>query len=227
MTFGGVHFPVRAGAVKWSINFDSTTTGGFPAVALVYQLSSLAADGQRKRAASNGSVSWESNTPRQKMTTYYLPLASSSSSTMSTTTTLSVLLEVFDMALVDGTLVDIQHGVFAVGPTTGNYVLRLEFPAFTSSLHYDPSIGLARTKEQSGGGSSSGEDAGLIAGLVVGLVGGACLLGVVAVVIVVLVRRRTPGQADPWAHGLRPTTRRPWRSPRLTDARDKEEDDGL
>jgi hypothetical protein len=220
LTFGGVDFPVSSGAVKWSVNLHSATGAGFPALALTYQLSSLVG-GAGKRAASNGTVTWASNTPSEKMTTYFLPMASASS-----TTTLSVVLEVFDVAMVDGTLVDIQHGVFAVAGS--GYVLRLQFPAFTSSLHYDPSIGLALVnKPPSGGGTAKkggDEDAGLIAGLVVGLVGGLVVVVAIIVVIVVVRKRAQSFGSDPWAHGHRPTSPRPWRTPRLAEVN---EDDGL
>ena len=83
------------------------------------------------------------------MTTFFLPLASSSLASI----------ELFDVALVDGSLEAIEHNISVVGTTSENgslaYELELTFPAFERSLFYDPSLNLGVLVS---GGKSGGSD---------------------------------------------------------------------
>lgn len=99
--------------------------------------------------------------PQPGMTTYFLPFVTLPSSSSSPRRLLAKV-EVFDAALVDGVSVSLQHDVVVTPNTNGSaeYVLVLEFAAFSSSLFYDPSLSLgvllgARDSDDNSGGDDN------------------------------------------------------------------------
>jgi hypothetical protein len=99
-------------------------------------------------------------TPQPGMTTYFLPFATLPSP--SSPSRLLAKVEVFDAALIDGVSVSLHHDVVVTADTNGSaeYVLVLEFAAFSSSLFYDPSLSLgvllgARDSDDNGGGDDN------------------------------------------------------------------------
>jgi hypothetical protein len=81
-------------------------------------------------------------------------------------------IEVFNVAVIDGIVTTIQHSVVLNGMLS--YLLMLQFLAFTSSLHYDPSIGLSAVSPHQSGTvktkaeSSSSAVVGIGVGIAVG-----------------------------------------------------------
>lgn len=168
--FYGLTFGISPSSVKWSIDISPSTLGGQQQAALVgadglkltYILNNLTVS-----ASAAGNIRQQPNTPEANMTTYYLPVSSGS---------VVAQLEVFDVALVDQTWLYINHSVEVVPDGDyAYYVLVLEFPPFTSSLHYDPSIGFGVLLGNSGSGTS--DNTALIASVAV----------IVPVVVIVVV----------------------------------------
>jgi hypothetical protein len=132
------------------------------------------------------------------MTTYLIPLFTTTTTTnttmrttKSTMRTTAAQVELFNVALVDGThFVPIGHSIVrtsVVDDEEASYVVELVLPEFNESLCYDPSIGLGvllgRNDRDDGGSSES--NVGLIVGVAVAIpvavalvlvVIGACLL---------------------------------------------------
>jgi len=120
--------------------------------------------------------------------TYYLPLLNPQGGR------LVGVLEVSDWALVDNVLVAINHSVLSpsynnLSAVSSVYKLVLHFPAFNSSLAYDPSLNLGIILAHQA--SSSGPNTWLVVGVTVGIsVGvGLVMVGSMAVGIVRSKRR--------------------------------------
>jgi hypothetical protein len=136
--------------------------------------------------ASRGKVVEQRETPQANMTTYLVPLFVSSTTKSATTMTTAAQVELFDVALVDGThFVPINHSIVRTSvdddDEEASYVVELVLPEFNESLYYDPSIGLGVLlgRNDRGDGGSSESNVGLIVGVAVAIP--------VAVVLVLLV----------------------------------------
>jgi hypothetical protein len=138
-----------------------------------YRLAGVVTAGDGAAVPARGFLATaKSDSPRTHMTSYFLPLSA----------TIVAQLQVFDVALLDGALVPIQHRVKLVTTTPGQpqptlrravadggevveetaaYVLELTFPPFNRSLYYDPSLGLG-VLLGAPGGKGSGDDSGAL-----------------------------------------------------------------
>jgi hypothetical protein len=102
----------------------------------------------------------EKDTPRDHMTTYFIPLLTQSPN--SSNGRLVAKIEVFDLALVDGEDAShfraINHQISTVSSSsaTADYVLELSFPPFNQTLSYDPSLGLGTLLDSKGGKGGTG-----------------------------------------------------------------------
>lgn len=175
--FEGLAFTLNPGTVKWSINLTTTTEPGAgvgqAGLTFEYRLAGVVTAGDGAAVPARGFLATaKSDSPRTRMTSYFLPLS----------TTIVAQLQVFDVALLDGALVPIQHRVKLVTTTpdqpqptlrravadggevveeTAAYVLELTFPPFNRSLYYDPSLGLG-VLLGAPGGKGSGDDSGAL-----------------------------------------------------------------
>ncbi len=126
------------------------------------------------------------------MTSYYLAVPTTDGTTAPAKVVVMVV-EVFDVALVDETaFMPIAHAVEVVD---SHYELELVFPAFNRSLYYDPSLGLGVLLGSSGGRGDDtgggGEDLGLIIGVAVGVgVAGVLVVSVIVAGVVMAVRQK-------------------------------------
>jgi len=121
----------------------------------------------------------------------------------------AVEVDLFDIALIDGLYwAHVTHSVIATGGANGvyNFTVKFALPPFTTSLEYDPVLGLVAlhtASSQSGGGG--GDNTGLIIGLAVGLGVGVPLaaalliLSVIAVafIVVVVAKRHKKMKLEP------------------------------
>jgi len=106
------------------------------------------------------------------------------------------MLEVLDWALVDGRLMAIDHSVSpsssSSSPTTAVYTLLLHFPAFNSTLEYDPSLNLGLLVGPQS--NSDSPNIGLIVGATVGISVAVAVLGLAiitgTVMGIIRVKRR-------------------------------------
>jgi hypothetical protein len=124
------------------------------------------------------------------VTTYYLPLLNPQAER------LVGVLEVPDAALVDDVLVAINHSILS--PSSYNnlsagslvYKLVLRFPAFNSSLAYDPSLnlGIVVVHQASSGGPIT--TTWLIVGVTVGILMGVGLVIVGSMVVGIVMSKR-------------------------------------
>jgi multisubunit Na+/H+ antiporter MnhC subunit len=159
--FDALDLSIRPNTVKWSINI-TTASGNASSLSqqpfsVSYRLADLTAT---EAAAATATVVKRRGEPRANMTTYYVPLTSSG-------TPLVAVVEVFDVALADGTLVPlVGHDVrLASGllsrreQAVYEYELVLEFAPFNQSLYYDPSLGLGVLLGRSdASGDGNGDD---------------------------------------------------------------------
>jgi len=142
-------FPIPPSAIKWSLRINAsksnstTFTGGLNVTFSLSDLSSATAPATITNATVLLTTTAGSHTSSNitTVTTYYLPLLNPQAGRL-----LGVL-EVLDAALVDDVLVAINHSILS--PSYNNlssgglvYKLVLHFPAFNSSLKYDPSLNL-------------------------------------------------------------------------------------
>jgi len=172
---------IPADNLKWTVTINSSSPVFSKGVSITYSLTDLAALlGTYVGTASNTTIiSRKSSTPNIIMTTtYYLPLTTIQEST---TQKLVGVLEALDQALVDGSIVMINHSVTLSTLSDGaggSYVLTLNFPAFNQSLFYDPTLGLGLLLGQSSseGGNSN---QGLITGTIVGIIVAITLVGLI------------------------------------------------
>jgi hypothetical protein len=185
--FSGLLFSIEAESVKWSININinvnanSSSSGavGGSNTTFVYSLadvlsSSLGPD-QPPVTIAKG-VKRRSEWPTNNMTTYLVPLADASAVSV-----VVAQVQVFDVALVDGSFARINHSI-GMGEN-GTYKLVLVFPPFERTLSYDPSLSLgillgSRSGDGNGGG---GDNTALIVAVAV-----AVPIAVIVVVVVVL-----------------------------------------
>jgi hypothetical protein len=134
----------------------------------------LSAGGGEAVRASRGQVVVQRGRPQVNMTTYLVPLFTTNTNT-TTTKTSAAQVELFDVALVDGThFVPISHSIVrtsADDDEEASYVVELVLPSFNESLYYDPSIGLGVLlgRNDRDGGSSDSRNVGLIVGVAVAI----------------------------------------------------------
>jgi hypothetical protein len=176
-TFANANFTVPSGSVKWSIHISSLLP--FPeGLVMTYLLSGLSSSSSTSAQGGNNNnnnsitigTANMTTTHAGNITTYYLPLLSSSSSSSSSSLIIMVLVEVFDVALIDGEYAAINHSIVSDPSSPALASLRLSFPAFNSSLEYDPTLGLGTLLGQSsGGGGGGGTNMGLIVGTAVAI----------------------------------------------------------
>jgi len=186
--FSGLNFTISAGAVKWSINLTSTAAEGSNSSSSGLRFS-FRLSTNSTLVSAGGTVKLFRNQPRANMTTYWVP---------SGYTDVAVEVQVFDVALVDGVLLAINHSVVAAsnGPSAA-YDLVLSFPPFTRSLEYDPSIGLGALlgASKGDGGGSSSDNTAVIVGVAVAVP--VAIVVVLAVVVAALLyglyRRKQAG----------------------------------
>jgi len=177
-TFGTTNVIVPPDFIKWSVNI-STTVPFSQGLSVSYLLDSLStgytftADGAYQTFTTNN------------ITYYLLALESSSPSSG----TYSLDLEVLKEALVDNEKYEeiTQELTFK----NGAFTITLGFPAFNTSLFYDPQSGFVSIMPPNG--SPSSPDLGLILGLALGIPGGilaVLALAAAATVIVLLVLKK-------------------------------------
>jgi hypothetical protein len=199
--FSGLTFGIGASTIKWSIHLINNNSTAAAAAAgggltLRYRLTGLLASnaststgGEVVVRASRGQVVVQRGRPQANMTTYLVPLFTTTSNTSTTTRTTAAQVELFDVALVDGTyFVPISHSIVrtsADDEEEASYVVELVLPGFNESLYYDPSIGLGvllgRNDRDNGDGDGSSSDSG------VGLIVGVAVAIPMAVALVLLV----------------------------------------
>jgi hypothetical protein len=175
-SFAGVEFDIEANSVKWSLNFTSSAnTSSLPSSSHSTQptiVRYLLAGGDVLTApgpdAADGRIIRRANTPREGLTTYYLPLEGRASG--SAQSVLATVL-LFDLAVVDGVVSPINHNITLVGGgnATYKYEVEVELPAFNQWVHYDPSVGMGRLlgADGRGGDGGSSDNTGLIVGVAV------------------------------------------------------------
>jgi hypothetical protein len=167
---------VLPAAVKWSLQINASAPFQ-DGLSMSFSLSDLSSLPMTTAPVTNSIVHFTavpyggSNITR--MTTYYLPLFNHQQQGEQGQPV--AVLEVLDWAIVDGMFVAINHSVTSVAD--GRYILVLCFPAFNSTLEYDPSVNLGLLIGHQS--TSSSPDLSLIIGTIVGIGG--------AVVVVVLV----------------------------------------
>jgi hypothetical protein len=178
-TFADSTFLIPAGSAKWTISINSSTP--FPdGLNMTYLLNGFALS--RSANATIGLITTART--QANITTYYLSLSSSPSSSLSPKDVI-IQLDVFDVVLVDGRYLPLDHSV-SFNTSSRSFLLNLPFPPFTATLEYDPTLGLGVLL-----GSGSGHDGGggdqlpLIIGAAVGiplavLVVGSLLVGLTA-----------------------------------------------
>jgi hypothetical protein len=192
--FSGLEFNISASSVKWSIRLQATNSTAAAAseggLTLRYRLTGLMMTGNSNTSsgavrASRGQVVVQRETPQANMTTYLVPLFITSN-TSTTTRTTAAKVELFDVALIDGThFVPINHSIVRTSANgtddeEASYVVELVLPRFNESLFYDPSIGLGVLLGRNDRGDGSSEsNVGLIVGVAVSIP--------VAVVLVLVV----------------------------------------
>jgi len=188
-------FPISPGAIKWSLRINasesnSTTTFFTGGLNITFSLSDLSFSSATAPATITNATVLLSTTAGSHtssnittVTIYYLPLLNPQAGR------LVGVLEVPDAALVDNVLVAINHSILSP-PSYSNlsagssvYKLVLHFPAFNSSLAYDPSLnlGIVVAHQASSGGPTI--TTWLIVGVTVGV--GLVIVGSVVVGIVI------------------------------------------
>jgi hypothetical protein len=207
--FSGLTFDISASSIKWSIRLQATNSTAAAAseggLTLRYRLTGLMMTGNSNTSGSTGGgavaskeqVVVQRETPRANMTTYLVPLFTTSN-TSTTTRTTAAKVELFDVALIDGThFVPINHSIVrtSVNDEEASYVVELVLPSFNKSVYYDPSIGLGvllgRNDRDDGGVGSSDSNVGLIVGVAVAVpVAVALVLVVIGAALVVRWRQR-------------------------------------
>jgi len=200
-------FPISPGAIKWSLRINasksnSTTTFFTGGLNVTFSLSDLSfplatAPATITNATVRLLTTAGSNTSSNvtTVTTYYLPLLNLQAGR------LVGVLEVLDAALVDGVLVAINHSILS--PSSYNnlsagssvYKLVLHFPAFNSSLEYDPSLnlGIVVAHQPSSGGPTT-TTTWLIVGVTVGISVGVGLVIVGSMVVGIAIAKQRLGQ---------------------------------
>jgi len=156
-------------SLKWAIIFN--TSEPFPhGLNITYQLPVLSSMSQPTGRAFYSITSGE-------ITTYYISFGNNVAQ-----------LEVFGIATMDGRDKAIEHSVVPISSSSGA-LLELQFPAFQSSLYYDPILSVGVLVGSQSGNSSNNTI--LIVAAVVGVIGGALLLtGLFVIVGVYLARSR-------------------------------------
>ena len=197
--FEGISFDINPMSLKWTANLTALVPG--PALGpfvLRYTVSGTADSPDPLQ----GGVTVKRDTPQSGITTYQLPLNTTITSNATTTTTKTIvaLVQMFDRAMVDGAWVAVTHSVVrtsAPGAARPVYELELRLPAFTQSLHYDPSVNfgtLLGTSDRGGGigsDSSGGDNMGLIIGVAVAIpLAVLFVLAAIAVVVAVMWHRK-------------------------------------
>jgi hypothetical protein len=198
--FAGVNFTVPADTVKWSLNFavaqpnstnvsDLTREAQANGFSIRYDLTGLSTD-QASTTTTNTTIHRANNTPSPGMTTFYITLWQSDGT--------SVLgqVEVLSVALIDDqvaplTLVDLTPAAGAA--TNASCVLEFVFPPFTSSVVYDPSLGLGvlfGRSSSADGDDGSSSDVALIVGVTVAVPVALALVAAVVVLSLVVTRWR-------------------------------------
>jgi len=174
---------VLPAAVKWSLQINASAPFQ-DGLSMSFSLSDLSSLPMTTAPVTNSIVHFTavpyggSNITR--MTTYYLPLFNHQQQGEQGQPV--AVLEVLDWAIVDGMLVAINHSVTSVAD--GRYILVLCFPAFNSTLEYDPSVNLGLLIGHQS--TSSSPDLSLIIGTIVGI-GGAVVVVVVLVIATAIV----------------------------------------
>jgi len=194
-------FPIPPGAIKWSLRINasesnSTTffTGGLNVTFSLSDLSSPTAPAPITNATVVLSTTAGSHTSSNitTVTTYYLPLLNQQAGG------LVGVLKVLDAALVDNVLVAINHSILSPSSSHNNlsagglvYKLVLHFPAFNSSLVYDPSLnlGIVVAHQPSSGGPTT-TTTWLIVGVTVGISVGVGLVIVGSLVMGIVMSKR-------------------------------------
>jgi len=192
-------FPIPPGAIKWSLRINAsesnstTFTGGLN---VTFSLSDLSFSSPTTAPATitNDATVLLSTTAGSHtssnvttVTTYYLPLLNPHAGR------LVGVLEVLDAALVDDVLVAINHSILSspynnFSASGSVYKLVLRFPAFNSSLKYDPSLNLGIVVAQQA--SSGGPTTWLIVGVTVGISVGVGLVIVGSMVVGIVMSKR-------------------------------------
>lgn len=179
LAFADTAFVLEKGAVAWAFGLD----GGWPfptTSATSFTLATTVA--LDSRFGPIGAVRRLVGSPRPGRTTYVLEGSGGGS------TQVEIDLVVFDVAVADGRIVDIDHKVelttLATEADQGRAAQELQaatflftFPSFQDSLAYQPEVVLVVID----GGGGSGGSGGLIAGIV-------ALLVVIGLVLVAIVR---------------------------------------
>jgi len=173
-SFGGTSFTLPPGTLKWTVNITSSTPfeEGF---AIAYQISDISS-----LPSEQTWNFWKIIESPSNITTYELVIHQAKIAQV----------QVFDVVLVDNIEYrPVNHSIVA-GSNNESYILVIEFPPFSRSLFYDPTMSLGVLVVPAG--NSGGVDVALVAGVTAGgLLLAAALWGVLVLVIVLKNRRQS------------------------------------
>jgi hypothetical protein len=153
-SFAQVAFVVPQGAVKWALSISGGWPFGPQTSSFTLQVLLSLALGNRN--SSTAQIKQLANTPTDNITTYYIQLVGS---------LFAAQLEMFDVALADGTLVPVNHSLALIQADNNNneddssveVQMSITINRFEAELEYDPSLSLVTLVEGNsgvGGGSS-------------------------------------------------------------------------
>jgi len=131
---------VPGGSIKWSIliNTDFALPNGLSVDYLLSDVSPSSLSSSLSRVALQCNIT---SSHSANSTTYYLPLTSSAGPIVCSELTTVAILQVFDIAFIDGTTYStINH--YLKPDNSTSVVMVLQFPGFNSSLYYDPVLQL-------------------------------------------------------------------------------------
>jgi hypothetical protein len=169
VSFSGIQMAIPLGSIKWSVNIKAVGAAFTKGINMSYDLTAFETTTTTPTTTipttpTTTTIQAVTHTHTNNLTTY----------TIVTSTGVAIIVDVVDVALVDGTAQTIQQAVSY--NSQGVATLLLGFPPFQSTLEYDPVLSLALVETSEGGEGSSGSNVDLAVGLTVGLVGVAVLL---------------------------------------------------
>lgn len=196
---GGVNHTVSvpAGAIKWTLVINASIPVG-SGLNISYLLVSMVLDNSTltsSNSTTNGSsvvmvVKSESTVlgttteGNITATTYYLLLSTQEEQAQQDAPV--ALVQVLDVAAVDGQLIKINHWMTpSIKSQSVEYVLGLSFPAFNRTVEYDPILSMGTLVQGSDGGKG-GTNIGLIVGATVGITSGVIVVAGVILIATAL-----------------------------------------
>jgi len=177
VSFSGIQMAIPLGSIKWSVNIKAVGAAFTKGINMSYDLTAFETT---TTTPTTTIPTTPTTTPTPTTTTTTIQAVTHTHTnnlttyTIVTSTGVAIIVDVVDVALVDGTAQTIQQAVSY--NSQGVATLLLGFPPFQSTLEYDPVLSLALVETSEGGEGSSGSNVDLAVGLTVGLVGVAVLL---------------------------------------------------